>query len=207
MMVHVARLHLVHATAGWASGARSTNTRGWLFAIIKCLQHACIWAWLWQQEVILEDPISTWSLANYSIDLFWSIILQVLHESALGLVHHVLLVWRASAVLALFVRVIKSCCSCIWICTEISNVYVFVSAHGHETIILNRSVALFETVTVLTSAHRPAAVWKFASLILFIWLVQLVSMTISRWLPSSTDCSVVASVIVHLLGVSEVAYA
>jgi hypothetical protein len=142
----------------------------WLFTIIECLQHASIWTSLRQYEVVLEDTISILSLGLSTIDwanYFWSIILQVLHESGLSVIHSILR-WMMTVLL---VGVVESWCSCVRSGAEITLIHLILFVHQYYAVILLMSltVSSFEAAINSTS-NWASSVWELTSC-LFIWLV------------------------------------
>ena len=83
----------------------------WLFTIIESFQHTSIWTALWQYEVVLEYAIlsvSSLSTVDWANN-FWSILINVLHESGLSIIHDILR-WL---LLLLLVWIVESWCSSI----------------------------------------------------------------------------------------------
>jgi len=107
------------------AGGTAADTRSRLLAIIKCFQHACVGTCLWEKEVVLE-----YAIALDSIDYLWPIILQVLHESALRLVHQIVLVRRPTVL-----WVVESRCRRVRIRAVI--IYVDVFGVAHEAVVLS----------------------------------------------------------------------
>ena len=186
MMVDVG-WHAAHASRRWPSGAAHPWRR--LLAIIERLDHAaCVGTCLGQQEVVLEYTvvIVVLTTADASIQHLWSVILQILHESRLSVIHQIVLVWRSSSIL----RIVESGGRCIWIRAKI--VYVEVLVDAHETAVPVAGVVKW---SVGVTANGATAIRELASRIWFVRLVQRVSVVISCLLPSTTDCCVVAAVI------------
>jgi hypothetical protein len=139
----------------------------WLFTIIECLQHSCIWTSLWQYEVVLEDTIlsiclSTVDWANY----FWSIILQVLHESGLSIIHSILR-WM----MLLLVGVVESWSCCIRSGAEIALIHLILFVHQDYTIILLMTLAVTSFKTSINSTSNWSSSIRELSSCLFVWLV------------------------------------
>ena len=97
----------------------------WLFTIIKSFEHSSIGTSFRKYEVILEDTVL--SLTNLStIDWsnnFWSIILEVLHETSLSIVHDIL------RRILLFVWVVESWCSSVWSSTKVRLIHLVLLVH------------------------------------------------------------------------------
>jgi hypothetical protein len=127
---------------------------GRLFAIIKGLEHSCVGTGLWQQEVVLEHTVILSRLLP-SVELGWSIVLQILHEARMGLIHNIIVVRSG-----LLWRVVKPRSCRIWILVE---------SFLHLTLIF---------VVVCLPADRAAAVRELAPRIRLIRLVKSVGMTV-----------------------------
>ena len=163
MVVHVIWHSASHASSTGRTSRTADSRRG-LLAIIKSLYHATsIGTRLGKQEVILEHTIVAIVGPDATVHHLRSIVLEVLHESSLGVIHQVVLVGRATGVL----RVVESGRRRIWIRAEVVDVQVFVDAH--ETAI---SITRVVKGAITIAADGAAPVGELASRILFVvWLV------------------------------------
>ena len=140
----------------------------WLFTIIECLQHACIWTSLWQYEVVLEDTILSISLSTIDwANYFWSIILQVLHESGLSIIHSILR-WMMTVLL---VWIVESRCCCVRSGAEITLIHLILFVHQDYTVILLMSLTVTSFEAAINSTSDWASSIRELSSCLFIWLV------------------------------------
>lgn len=96
--------------------------------------------------------------------------------------------WRAGLVL----RIVEAACRRVRIRREVVDVETFVDAH-HATVAVARVVE----GAVCVSTDRAAAVREFASSVRLIWLVQSVRVVVRRLLSASTDCSMIATIVVN----------
>jgi len=136
----------------------------WLFTIIECLQHACVWTTFSLQEVVLEYTILSISLrtihwANY----FWAIILDILHESSLCIIHRIL--WW----MLLFVRIVKSRSSCVWSSAETALVHLILFILQHYTVVLLMTITCFKW-SINSSGYWSTTIRELSSC-LFVWLI------------------------------------
>ena len=163
--------HILSMSICWRCSTGYVSHLSWLFTIIECLQHTGIWTTLRKYEIVLENAVLTtitrlvctidW--ANY----FWSIILQILHESRLLSIVHDILRW----LLLSLVWVVESWCSSIWTGAETTLIHLILFVHKYYTVILLVTlwIACFKACINCTS-NWTSAIRELTSS-LFVWLV------------------------------------
>ena len=161
-------------------------------------------------EYTLSLVVIQW---HASILNFRSVALNILHESWLSIIHHVIRSMRRHAsrwtivMLSSFVScwVEKSSSSCIWTQSKVCHVHVLILSfitHHNEAVILLCSIPIEASISLhypLSSTHWTSSVWKLSSLILFVWLIQCVSVTISCRFATSTSCRLSAWLVQSIL--------
>ena len=185
----------------------SSYSRCWLFTIIKSFKHTIIstisYVCFGQQKVILKYTL-TLVVTNWydSILFFWSVVLNILHESWLSFIHHVILsIWRYTSwwiiiMLPSFIsiRIKETCGSCILTNSKICHIHILILvfiSHYYKTVILLSSISLEISIWLcyyLGPSHWTTSIWEFASLILFIRFVQSICMAICSRFSATTYC-------------------
>jgi len=90
--------------------------------------------------------------------------------------------------------IIEARSSCVWVSAVVTHVQIFNITN--EAVVLNRPISIFKRI-IASTTHWSATIGEFTSSILFVWLVQSVSVVISCLLSSTTYSRMSARIGIH----------
>ena len=211
-------IYIVCYSSTWWYCCASANSWCRLLAIIKCLQHSIVpvasHRRFWQQKIVLKHTLSLVAIYRHaSILNFRSVTLNILHKSWLSIIHHVIRSLRRHAsrwaivMLSSFVScwIEKTSSCCILSQSKVCHIHVLILAfvtHHYKTVILLCAIPIKASISLhnsLGSTHWPSSIWKFPSLVLFVWLVQCIGVGISSRFATSACCSMSAWLVYCIL--------